>query len=233
MYKLFLTLRYLTRKKIVIFPILVVWLCVMMMIIVTSIMGGFVDHVRQANRDLLGDIVISVKDPAGWAGYEKLQEEIKSKIPELEVSTPVIHSVGLIGGSGAAYGVDIVGIDPVARSKVSRFRETLYHQYKAPTTAVEDLGKHLPATGAELQKDFEQITAEAAKQYEAARDIAEHVDPRAPTYPNLSWLWGLIPVGGLIVLLLARRRRALGSWVTAIAVLVIGGEWWRWVRCGR
>ena len=33
MYKLFLTLRYLTRKKIVIFPILVVWLCVMMMII--------------------------------------------------------------------------------------------------------------------------------------------------------------------------------------------------------
>ena len=50
MYQIFLTLRYLTRKKIVIFPILVVWLCLMMMIIVTSIMGGFVDRVRQANR---------------------------------------------------------------------------------------------------------------------------------------------------------------------------------------
>ncbi len=67
MYKLFLTLRYLTRKKIVIFPILVVWLCLMMMIIVTSIMGGFVEHVKQSNRDLLGDIVISVRDPSGWA----------------------------------------------------------------------------------------------------------------------------------------------------------------------
>jgi len=54
MYKLFLTFRYLTRKKIVIFPILVVWLCVMMLIIVTSIMQGFVDRVRDANRDLFG-----------------------------------------------------------------------------------------------------------------------------------------------------------------------------------
>ena len=49
MYKLFLTFRYLTRKKIVIFPILVVWLCVMMLIIVTSIMAGFVDRVKDAD----------------------------------------------------------------------------------------------------------------------------------------------------------------------------------------
>ena len=64
MYKLFLTFRYLTRKKIVVFPVLVVWLCVMMLIIVTSIMGGFVDRVRDANRDLFGDIIVS-----GDGGY--------------------------------------------------------------------------------------------------------------------------------------------------------------------
>ena len=79
MYKLFLTFRYLTRKKIVIFPILVVWLCVMMLIIVSSIMQGFVDRVRDANRDLFGDIIIS--SPAssqGFEGYDALAAGLKA-----------------------------------------------------------------------------------------------------------------------------------------------------------
>jgi ABC-type lipoprotein release transport system permease subunit len=50
MYILFLTLRYLTRKLIVAFPILVVALCVMMMIIVSSIMGGFVQQPQPDGR---------------------------------------------------------------------------------------------------------------------------------------------------------------------------------------
>ena len=62
MYKLFLTLRYLTRKAIVIFPILVVWLCVMMLVIVSGIMGGFVDRVREANHDQFGDVIISAQE---------------------------------------------------------------------------------------------------------------------------------------------------------------------------
>ena len=79
MYKLFLTLRYLTRKKIVIFPILVVWLCVMMLIIVSGIMGGFVDRVRETNHDLLGDIIISSKSYAlGFSGYDDLRAALQS-----------------------------------------------------------------------------------------------------------------------------------------------------------
>src|SRR3954452_22526838 len=97
MYKLFLTLRYLTRKKIVIFPILVVWLCVMMLIIVTSIMGGFVDRVRDANRDLYGDIIISSESSSqGFAGYEQLRTELMANFPQVAATTPVVEAVAIL-----------------------------------------------------------------------------------------------------------------------------------------
>jgi ABC-type lipoprotein release transport system permease subunit len=225
MYKLFLTLRYLTRKKIVIFPILVVWLCLMMMIIVTSIMGGFVEHVKQSNRDLLGDIVISVRDPSGWARYEELQKLLTEKVPELQTSTPVIHSFGLISANGAAYGVEIVGVDPVGRAQVSKFRETLYHQYISPNAAADALAKALPATGEQLQHYSEDQLATAVASHDAASIAYEAIDPFSPPppHPDLRWLWGIAPIAGVILPLLIRRRRTIRSWSWAIAVFAIGG----------
>src|SRR4051812_12629932 len=98
MYKLFLTFRYLTRKKIVIFPILVVWLCVMMLIIVTSIMQGFVDNVRKSNHELYGDIIISApRSPQGFAKYDDMARELKSKFGEqIHATTPVITGYSLM-----------------------------------------------------------------------------------------------------------------------------------------
>src|ERR1700748_1674524 len=97
MYKLFLTFRYLTRKKIVIFPVLVVWLCVMMLIIVTSIMGGFVERVRSANRELLGDIIISSGvSTRGFSGYDDLRKELQAKVPEIEATTPVVQAFSIL-----------------------------------------------------------------------------------------------------------------------------------------
>jgi len=153
MYKLFLTLRYLTRKKIVIFPILVVWLCLMMMIIVTSIMGGFVDRVRQANRDLLGDITISSRNPAGWSGYDELAKRLAEQFPDIKASTPVVHAYGLaylLAPYNQTMPIQLIGIRPDERSKVSRFRETLFRQYIAPHEAADALAPVLPADRAKL-----------------------------------------------------------------------------------
>jgi ABC-type lipoprotein release transport system permease subunit len=223
MYKLFLTLRYLTRKKIVIFPILVVWLCLMMMIIVTSIMGGFVDHVKQSNRDLLGDIVISNDMPSGWAHYDQLQAELAQQVPEIVASTPVVHSFGLIAAHTAARGVEVIGIDPVGRSKVSRFRETLYHQYIAPHDAADDLAPTLPATGAKLAKVAGDRAMAAENVEVTARATYDKIDsePVAPR-PNYYWLTGLVVVAALLFLAL-RRRRTISSWGWAGAVVIVGG----------
>jgi len=168
MYKLFLTFRYLTRKAIVIFPILVVWLCVMMMIIVTSIMGGFVARVQQANRQLLGDIVIDNRSQAGWPYYEELQKELETlkdgqgrKL--VLASTPVITSYGLLNLPDHRFNhpAQVIGIDPVGRAKVSGFRQTLFRQDAAPRQAVEDFVRFgLPATRDDL---FHQANIEGAR----------------------------------------------------------------------
>src|ERR1051325_8976696 len=113
MYKLFLTLRYLTRKKIVLFPILAIWLCVMMMIIVASIMGGFVKRAQSVNRDLNGDIVISSPSFSGWPHYEELGGNLKNRFPEIADWTPLVHGFGLINlpDRNATRGVLVVGVD--------------------------------------------------------------------------------------------------------------------------
>jgi ABC-type lipoprotein release transport system permease subunit len=153
MYKLFLTFRYLTRKAIVIFPILVVWLCVMMMIIVSSIMGGFVDRVREANRGLMGDVIIE-SSRNGFPHYDELQKKLEA-LPEVELTTPVIHAYGLINFPDlrANTFAQIVGIDPAQRAKISQFRQSLFRQYTVPREAAEDLrGITFPATGFDIQK---------------------------------------------------------------------------------
>ncbi|HUO09045.1 MAG TPA: FtsX-like permease family protein [Phycisphaerae bacterium] len=232
MYKLFLTFRYLTRKKIVIFPILVVWLCVMMMIIVTSIMGGFVEHVRQANRDLLGDIIISNRNPQyGWARYEELQQYLKQQFPEMEAATPTIQAFGLISARGGTLGVQIEGIDPVGRAKVSKFGDTLYEQHIGPLNAVEDLSPALPATGSDLQsyavkleetarKRFEAADAAAANQYAIATGTAK---PTLAGQLNLQGLWGLV-VLALVEAWILRKRRTGWRWIGAgvAGVLMLG-----------
>src|SRR5271170_1377212 len=229
MYKLFLTFRYLTRKKIVIFPILVVWLCVMMMIIVTSIMGGFVEHVRQANRDLLGDIIISNRNPAGWARYQELQDYLKGKFPEIEASTATVQAFGLVTAHTNTFGVQIVGIDPVGRAKVSKFGETLYEQHIGPMNAVEDLSGALPATGDELQKYAVKLQDQAYSRWQKAEDADTYQEKLAmgaiprPKIPALNYqaLWGLVVVAGLIFWMM-RKRMTGWRWAGVTTLGVVG-----------
>src|SRR5271156_5520575 len=141
MYKLFLCFRYLTRKGIVAFPILVVWLCVMMLIIVTSIMGGFVDRVRDANRDLYGDIIISsASSSQGFAGYDQLSTALKAKFPQIQAITPTVEAYALLYVPIAERSVPalLVGVRPEERSEVSKFRESLFQQYQSPMQSVDD-----------------------------------------------------------------------------------------------
>jgi hypothetical protein len=236
MYKLFLTVRYLTRKKIVLFPILVVWLCLMMMIIVTSIMGGFVDRVREANRDLLGDVVISNNAGAGWPYYDELQRGLQKEFSsDIAAMSPVVRGYGLINlpAFDQTFFAQITGIDPVARSKVSRFRETLFRQYIAPKNAIEDLTPALPSTTEEL-RDFAQkreaaansVWSAAYKRYRALRpDLVDDTPPVQKTYPNVWWLLG-VPVLALLLYLRLRRRgqrrRTIFDWFSATAIFVAG-----------
>jgi lipoprotein-releasing system permease protein len=125
MYKLLLTFKYLRRRLIPIFALLAVMLCTAMVIIVISVMGGFLDMLRGAGRTLMGDVSIYF-GLGGFPHYEELITEIE-KLPEAAAATPLIAAPGLLKLPGdritevMAYGISGEGMD-----RVTQFRKTLF-----------------------------------------------------------------------------------------------------------
>jgi ABC-type lipoprotein release transport system permease subunit len=215
MYKLFLTLRYLTRKAIVIFPILAVWLCVAMLIIVTSIMGGFADRVRQTNRDFTGDIVVTSDSFAGFPYYAEMQEEFRH-IPEVEISTPTIQAFGLLNTSQGNLPAVVYGVKPEERARVTKWRESLFYQYKAPEQATEDLSRGgFPASTGELEKRSEKLLDQdevRRVELHQLKDDIDHGRPVAGRGFNVAWLFLVIPLALVEWLLIALTRDAQRGW---------------------
>ncbi|MBI1375848.1 MAG: hypothetical protein GC159_24325 [Phycisphaera sp.] len=125
MYKLLLTFRYLRRKLIPIFALLAVMLCTAMVIIVISVMGGFLDMVKNAGKTLMGDVSISA-GLGGFSHYEGLIQEIE-KIPEADAATPIVVAYGLLKLPGDyVKGVQVYGIDGAGQDRVTQYRDTMF-----------------------------------------------------------------------------------------------------------
>src|SRR4030042_1624834 len=91
MYKLFLCLRYLRSRVIAYFAVLGVALCVAMMLIVVSVMNGFLDRVEKAARGLFGDIVMQADDSTHGMGlYDEFIAEVRQKVPAVAAASPFL-----------------------------------------------------------------------------------------------------------------------------------------------
>ena len=112
MYKLFLCLRYLRSRVIAYFAVLGVALCVAMVLIVISVMNGFLNKIESAAKGLFGHVTISASGLGGLNRYDKLAEELKQKVPEIQAVTPFISTYGLLRVPGFDYrkDVQVVGI---------------------------------------------------------------------------------------------------------------------------
>lgn len=173
MYKLFLCFRYLTRKGIVIFPILAVWLCVSMLIVVYSIMTGFVDRVRDAGKELMGDVVIQSTLAAGFSHYDGLQKQL-AKLPCVAATAPVISTYGIMNlpEYQTSAEVEVLGIKPALQSRVSSFGKSLFWQYRAPLDAAHDLrNAPFPVTGSQLVK-YARVKLQAALEVFRRHELA-------------------------------------------------------------
>ena len=111
MYKLFLTLRYLRKGRIAYLAIAAVMLCVAMVLIVTSVMGGFLDTIMTRSRGMLGDIVVDNTRGADMPLYQVFIDEIR-KWPEIAAATPVVYTPGVLHfpGTDMQALVNVVGI---------------------------------------------------------------------------------------------------------------------------
>ncbi|MBY0113872.1 MAG: FtsX-like permease family protein [Phycisphaerales bacterium] len=125
MYQFLLTHRYLTSKVMPLLAALAVALCTAMVIIVWSVMGGFLVMLINSGRTLVGDVTISWPI-TGFAHYEELIKRLEAD-PDVAAATPTIETYGLIGlPDGRTETVQIKGVDGPSYTKVTGFADTLY-----------------------------------------------------------------------------------------------------------
>ncbi|MBN2445358.1 MAG: ABC transporter permease, partial [Phycisphaerae bacterium] len=149
-YKLFLTIRYLRKRRIAYFAIAAVTLCVAMVLIVMSVMQGFLDNVKNRARGLLGDVIVDNRDFSGFPLYEEFINDV-SQWPEVVRATPVIYSYGLIRFPRTSQSgtVQVVGIRLSEIYEVNSFKDGLYYETHYPgTTTFAERGQ--PVLGIEL-----------------------------------------------------------------------------------
>jgi len=137
MYKLFLCLRYLRKRRIAFFAIAAVWLCTAMVLIVISVMGGFLDMVKARSRGLLGDLIMENGALQGFPFYQEFIDQIKKEMPDrIEEATPVIVNYGLLRfpSSNITKPVQVVGIRFEETCRVNDFRKGLFLERYYPGT---------------------------------------------------------------------------------------------------
>jgi lipoprotein-releasing system permease protein len=141
LYKLFLTLRYLRKRRIAYFAIAAVTLCVAMVLIVLSVMGGWLDMVKKQARGLLGDIVVDNADYAGFPLYQEFIDEIETwkdanGRPLVAKATPVLYTWGLFNfpSTNQLGTVRIVGIRLNEVFGVNAFKKSLFYDTYYPGT---------------------------------------------------------------------------------------------------
>lgn len=141
MYQPLLTSRYLMTRMIPFLAVFAVALCVALVIVVISVMTGFLDMVRSSGKTLMGDVVVSYPI-RGIPDYERLVAAIASK-PEAAAATPVVDTWGLLrmpypaGDAKESEQIQIWGIEPASFAAVTGFAETLKWKAVPEDTAAD------------------------------------------------------------------------------------------------
>lgn len=135
-YSAFLAARLLQRKRIAFFSVGAVTLCVAMLLIVASVMGGFVETIRARANGLLGDIVMD-GDLRGFPYYSEFIKSMK-QWPEVAEATALIHCYGTLRfvDAGDTFPVRVWGVKLDEYCGVNSFCKDLYYNQHYPGTTV-------------------------------------------------------------------------------------------------
>jgi lipoprotein-releasing system permease protein len=129
MYKLHLIFKYLRKRRIAWVSLLAVTLCVTMVLVVISVMGGWLRMFRTSFHGLSGDIVVQSGSLSGFPYYNEMIAEIE-KLPEVNAAVPVIQTFGLINiNNRKTAGVQVFGYPVEKIGKVNEFPRSLWRQY--------------------------------------------------------------------------------------------------------
>jgi len=130
MLKLFLWLRYLRKKKIVYLSIAAIALSVSLLIVVASLFTSFIGAFERSAVEAMGDVVLTA--PTKFAKYPLFIERLE-QTHAVEAATAVLSAQGLLHlGKGNVRAVNIWGIEPGRRAKVTDYKRFLLKQKDSP-----------------------------------------------------------------------------------------------------
>ena len=128
-------------RMIPLLAVVAVAMCVALVIVVISVMTGFLDMVRASGKTLMGDVVIS-RPISGIPDYERLIDMLNAS-DSVAAATPVVDTWGLLrmpypyDDAKELAQVQIWGIDPSSFSDVTRFDQTLqWNEVPKETAAI-------------------------------------------------------------------------------------------------
>ncbi|MEY3020812.1 MAG: Lipoprotein-releasing system transrane protein LolE [Planctomycetota bacterium] len=166
MYAPLLSNRYLTSKLIPLTAVAAVAMCVALVIIVVSVMTGFLDMVRTSGKTLIGDVVLS-RDITGVPYYAELVGEIEA-LPEAEAACAVVETYGLLqmpygtsDGGSRIETVQVWGIEPAAFDRVTGHGAKLYWR-KPSADEARALAPDDPRLDPEYQREAEGMAMRTA-----------------------------------------------------------------------
>jgi lipoprotein-releasing system permease protein len=131
LYKLHLIFKYLRKRRIAWVSLIAVMLCTTMVLVVISVMGGWLRMFEESFHGLTGDIIVHGESLAGFPDYEEMATELKKR-PEIAAVVPTIETFGLINISDMEkQGVRVIGYPIDQVGQVNRFPQSLYRQYQS------------------------------------------------------------------------------------------------------
>jgi lipoprotein-releasing system permease protein len=156
MYKTLLALKYLRKRRIAWVSLVAVTLCVAMVLVVISIMGGWLRMFRESFKGLSGDVIVTSQQLSGFPHYEEMLGQIE-QLPEVAVAMAQIRAYGLINiVNQKSDGVQVYGVQMDKIGKINNFGRSLHRQYNSLIEKADDPKSDLtPQERDELRKKAE------------------------------------------------------------------------------
>ncbi len=126
LYHSLLTRRYLTTRLMPLLAALAVTLCTAMVLIVWSVMGGFLNMLLASGRTMAGDVLITWPT-VGFAYYDDLIARLEKETDTVAAATPIIETLGVVNlPDGRVEGIQVKGIDAASYARVVDFDASLW-----------------------------------------------------------------------------------------------------------
>lgn len=198
MYQALLTRRYASSKVMPLLAALAVTLCTAMIIVVWSVMGGFLTMLLSSGRVLMGDVLITWP-VVGFAHYDDLVSRLEAR-PEVAAATARVEAYGLMAApDGNVHLVEALGVDGPGYARVVGYEDTIWWrplEEPLPT----DRQREDPRLRAEIHEGLDAYYGDALHLTTPSHDTGEPV-PAA--------VLG-VEVGGLM-------RRTAGGWYAPLS----------------